>query len=246
MTSERRYVHANMMMRRYHLKRLNLVINKLRFITKTSGKRKLTFLDAGCGDGTYELLLERDFDYLVGLDLTRSNLKIAKEYAKDRNKVDFILADAEHLPFRDLSVDIVLCSEVLEHLYDPLQALSELLRIFRNTLLLTVPVETISKKIAKILKYNNRLRKIETDIGHVSMHNSQWWTDIIYRTSEMKQVKWYAEVDHSYLSAEPFTTIFGHLRNETLFRATDKTLDIIEKILAHPMFANHLMITLTV
>jgi ubiquinone/menaquinone biosynthesis C-methylase UbiE len=173
-------------------------------------------------------------------------LKIAKEGAKDRSKIDLILADARHLPFRDLSVDIVLCSEVLEHLYDPLQALSELLRIFRNTLLLTVPVETISKKIAKILGYSNRLRKIESDIGHVSMHNSRWWRSAIYQIIETKKAKWRVNVDHSYLSAEPFTRIFSHLRNETLFRATDKTLEIIEKILAHPIFANHLMITLTV
>lgn len=200
----------------------------------------------GCGDGTYESLLETDFSYLVALDLTLSNLKIAKRHVKNRSKVDFILADARYLPFRKSSVDTVLCSEVMEHLYDPLKTLHELLHVSRNTLLLTVPVITAGRRLASIVQYNRRLQKIEADIGHVSLHNSRWWTSMIYRTIEGKQAKWRVEVNHLYISAEPFTPMFAHLRSETILRAIDKTLCILERALSHSMFANQLIIRLTV
>lgn len=239
-----RYAHPNAITRRYHLKRLNIIVSKIRLVTR--GSTNLTFLDVGCGDGTYESLLEKDFDYLVGLDFTLNDLKIAKEHTRDKSKVDFVLADAKNLPLKDLSVDVVLCSEVLEHLHDPIKALRELLHVFQNTLLLTVPAITLGRKLAKPLQYSVRLQKIETGIGHVSMHDSRWWTNIIYRTIKVKQAKWRVEIDHLYISAEPFTTMFAHLKNRMIFSAIDKTLNIFERILSRPLFANHLMFMLTV
>jgi ubiquinone/menaquinone biosynthesis C-methylase UbiE len=204
----------------------------------------LIFLDVGCGDGTYELLLEKDFDYLIGLDLTLSNLQMAKAHIKNKRKVDFVLADAKNLPLGDLSADVVLCSEVLEHLDDPLKALLELSRIFRNNLLLTVPVLSLVRSVAKTLHYNRKLEEIETNVGHVSMHNSQWWARTICKVIEERRNKCHMKVNHFYVSAEPFTSIFTHLKNNALLRVINKMLNILERMLSRPMFANHLIITI--
>lgn len=245
MTNERRYVHANLIMRRYHLKRLTFVASELRSITEANDK-KLTFLDVGCGDGTYESLLEKDFSHLVGIDVTPNNLKTAKNLIKNKSKTDFILADAGHLPLRDFSIDIALCSEVLEHLHDPMKAFSELLHVFRKTLLLTVPIESVNRKLAKILQYNRTLCKIEKEIGHLSMHTSLWWITMTYREVEAQQTNCHMEISRFYVSAEPFTSIFAKLKNEIILRMLNSALDVLEKALSNNVFANNLMISLTI
>ena len=48
-----------------------------------------------------------------------------------------VAADATRLPFADGSFDVVLCSEVVEHLEFPLEAMFELLRVARRAVVLT-------------------------------------------------------------------------------------------------------------
>lgn len=48
-----------------------------------------------------------------------------------------VAADATRLPFPDRSFDVVLCSEVVEHLEFPLEAMFELLRVARRAVVLT-------------------------------------------------------------------------------------------------------------
>ena len=47
--------------------------------------------------------------------------------------------DIEALPFRDQSFDVVVCCETLEHVPNPIRALSEFARICRGRLYLTIP-----------------------------------------------------------------------------------------------------------
>ena len=41
----------------------------------------------------------------------------------------FLLSDISHLPFADRTIDFVYCSHILEHIDDPLQACSEIVRV---------------------------------------------------------------------------------------------------------------------
>jgi len=72
-------------------------------------------LDIGCGKGVlgYMLKAEKHVSYSVGLDIWYPYLKFVKEH-----KVydDVVLASADKLPFKALSFDLVLASEVIEHL----------------------------------------------------------------------------------------------------------------------------------
>lgn len=71
-------------------------------------------LDAGCGKGAY-------FDSfnasVVGLDIYLPFLKGTKNVAQSKH-VHLVLGDVRALPFRDSVFDYVLCSEVIEHLYE--------------------------------------------------------------------------------------------------------------------------------
>lgn len=98
-------------------------------------------LDAGAGQGRYRPLLAhteyraQDFAAYEGTDsgpLPEDWAYVALDY----------VCDITAIPVEDASFDVVLCTEVLEHVPDPLAALRELTRVLRpgGTLLVTAPL----------------------------------------------------------------------------------------------------------
>lgn len=85
-------------------------------------------LDLGCGDQPYAHHYSSRTDFSIPADYTvRSRIAVQ--------------LSAMALPFRDQSIDVVLFSEVLEHLVDPQLALMEVGRVLKpgGKLLLTTP-----------------------------------------------------------------------------------------------------------
>ncbi len=97
-------------------------------------------LDVGCGSGRHTARAHRcPGGLVVGVDLNRDDLEQA------RSRLDFhdslgdhgggawglSEGDVLHLPFRSRSFDVVICSEVLEHIPDHEAAASELLRVLK-------------------------------------------------------------------------------------------------------------------
>jgi ubiquinone/menaquinone biosynthesis C-methylase UbiE len=52
-----------------------------------------------------------------------------------------VLADAQHLPFKDRSFETVKANHVLEHLEKPFKAVNELIRVATKKVILTFPTE---------------------------------------------------------------------------------------------------------
>lgn len=102
-------------------------------------------LDVGAHDFPYTL--ESDAAVLYGIDIPdegETTLGWSDEYARTLEKekrVVPIYAMAEALPFRAESFDVVVCTEVLEHVKGDEQAVSEFARVLRSggALLLTTP-----------------------------------------------------------------------------------------------------------
>ena len=80
-------------------------------------------LDFGCGAGHLTDLLMKRFRMVVGVDISRVGVRTAWKHSRVEGRCNFILADAFHLPFKRECFDVVVMSEVLEHLYDQTQAL---------------------------------------------------------------------------------------------------------------------------
>lgn len=88
-------------------------------------------LDVGCGTGAVlELLHERyPSSLLTGLDLTPGMIEVAR--AKQLSNVDFVVGDAENLPFEPQSFDAVLCSNSFHHYPHPDRFFAEAARVLR-------------------------------------------------------------------------------------------------------------------
>lgn len=86
-----------------------------------------TLLDIGCQDLSIYNHLKNRYDITLA-DLFPNHKLIKKE-------------DIQDLSFKNKSFDIVLCQEVLEHVEDPIKAISELKRITKKQLIISVPNE---------------------------------------------------------------------------------------------------------
>jgi SAM-dependent methyltransferase len=83
-------------------------------------------LDIGCGRGGFVKAAGRELPRALGLD----NQPQAGRICHDQG-VPFVLADAQRLPFLTGSIDVVRAKEIIEHLPDSRQMLSEIKRILR-------------------------------------------------------------------------------------------------------------------
>ncbi len=99
--------------------------------------------DIGCGNGIITNQLIDNWS-VIGVDRSWAALQFVKS-----NKLQ---AEINNTPFKTNSIDLILCSEVLEHLPEPVlvQSIAELKKIARKYLLITVPNnELLSKNFIK-------------------------------------------------------------------------------------------------
>lgn len=96
----------------------------------------LLVLDVGCGDGTIGDLISRMGNYVTSIELPK-----AAVFAHRRGVSSVLASDAEHLPFSSRSFDVVLASEVVEHLWDPNNFFDEAYRVLEadGYLILSTP-----------------------------------------------------------------------------------------------------------
>jgi SAM-dependent methyltransferase len=85
-------------------------------------------LDVGCGDGRHLRAAAGRGARTIGVDYEVGTLRITQA-ALAASRVDLIVADAAHLPFRTASLDAIICTETLEHLPDDAGAMREIARV---------------------------------------------------------------------------------------------------------------------
>lgn len=89
-------------------------------------------VDLGCGGGLLALPLAERGARVVGVDLSEGSLRAARSEARRRGiAASFLRADLRRVPLRSGSADLVLLSDVLEHVTDPASAVSEAARLLR-------------------------------------------------------------------------------------------------------------------
>ena len=105
-------------------------------------------LDVGCGDAEMLEHIQRVKTpaYAVGIDFREGLIK--------HDAINILRGDAENLPFKDQSFDCVTATAVIEHLPNPITALTEFKRVLRRegVLIITTP-NPIYSKAADIASY---------------------------------------------------------------------------------------------
>jgi len=106
-------------------------------------------LDVGCGSGRHVGAgYQQPGAQIVGIDPNQTDLSAAVErmHIHDRMRAHggggwhLAAGDAKCLPFADSAFDLVICSEVLEHIDDDHQAMAELVRVAKPGAVVAVSV----------------------------------------------------------------------------------------------------------
>ncbi len=83
-------------------------------------------LDVGCGSGMFFNQVACKAESVIGVDISRGLLHLAKERAKTCHNIFLIQADADHLPLRGNLFSHVFAFTVLQNMPKPVQTLQEL------------------------------------------------------------------------------------------------------------------------
>ena len=93
-------------------------------------RRDLAVLDNMCGTGVFLDRLSRDFQFVVGADISLDMVQRTSAGARTQLK-GLVCADADRLPFADSSFDVVNVRGALHHVNPVHTALSEMRRVLR-------------------------------------------------------------------------------------------------------------------
>ena len=141
-------------------KRLKVVYKVLFNPISLKGKK---FLDIGCGLGYFSLRAGQLGANVHGIDIGDNLVKIcSKRYPKGK----FLVASAEKLPFKDNSFDVVLCTEVIEHVNDQKKVIGEIFRVLKKGGYLVI---TTPNKIFK------PLYTFLCNLGIRPYHGNEYW-----------------------------------------------------------------------
>jgi SAM-dependent methyltransferase len=131
-------------------------------------QRESLTMDIGCGVGSNLSLLKAIGLKAMGCDRSFDNLLLAK----NKFFLPFINGDLENLPIRSSSVELVIATDVLEHLQDDIAGVRELCRILRRNghLIVTVPAFQSLWGTQDIVT-GHKKRYSKRDISNVLKHN---------------------------------------------------------------------------
>lgn len=102
--------------------------NKLKTIVSLIPLRPKTILDVGCASGWFLSQISKSYPEAlsIGVDVYDKALSYGKKHYPH---ISFRKSNAEKLPFRSHSFDLVISTEVLEHVENPKKMISEIYRV---------------------------------------------------------------------------------------------------------------------
>jgi ubiquinone/menaquinone biosynthesis C-methylase UbiE len=196
-------------------KRCDSIIKFFRREFKNLNKKEkpTRVLDIGCGDGWMVYRLEAEFNKkyrleFTGVDISGFDIDFAlqrKEYFQYKD-CNFQVMDARDLKFSDQEFDIIISSELIEHILEPYEAVKEAYRVLKKggIFVLTTPHKGggLLARFLKLIRVkpntdaedpahnfikNNEISKTRLSsnqgttgggLGHVSVKSPQEWLEI--------------------------------------------------------------------
>lgn len=104
----------------------------IKHLANISEKRKIDkLLNLGCGEGDYDKILSNFCNYLYCCDINKGDIKFCK-YQNKSTKIFYSIQDAECLNYHPNFFDIIICSEVLEHVNSQSKVMENIKRTLKK------------------------------------------------------------------------------------------------------------------
>lgn len=119
--------------------------NCINLISKysTKGPEKIKVLDAGCGDGALSYFIAKKGFNVSGVDLSHEAIESGDRITKSKGlSINFKQGSVYEIPFKENTFDVVVSSEVIEHLEQVDLFLEELRRVVipGGIIIITTPI----------------------------------------------------------------------------------------------------------
>ncbi len=98
--------------------------------SKFKSLAKVSLLDVGCGGGFLSNALAKTSMSITAVDLSETSLATASRFDETK-RVNYLVADAYHLPFADASFEVITAMDFLEHVENPQLVIQEFSRVLK-------------------------------------------------------------------------------------------------------------------
>lgn len=180
------------------LEYVNAVLNKI--------NKSIDFCDAGCGNGIYLDYLKnkyRDIN-LYGFDFSEKIVEIAKS----NTGTDIKIGNLENAPFNNESFDLILCTQVIEHLLDDKKGISELYRILKKGGYLIISTDNKYNIVSKLLNLPVMILSLPYKFFKKLFRSKKYFPHKSYSIREFKTLIKAQNFEIEKLSTFRFTTLF--------------------------------------
>jgi ubiquinone/menaquinone biosynthesis C-methylase UbiE len=184
-------------------------------------------LEVGCGSGANIQMindlspLANEIEY-YGIDISPKAIEAANNY-KNKSAIKncvFEVGDAESLKFDDSYFDIVVCTEVLEHLLNPRAALREIYRVIKigGSSIITTPNNSNIWKMISRRRLKARIEKDVEKMNPYKMRNNRYGHISTMRSKEILSIC--KEIGFQVEKAKKGSIVYGlpfYDRHQVLF-----------------------------
>jgi SAM-dependent methyltransferase len=147
-------------------------LNFIREVVQSIRSERACIADLGCGSGVIlsEALLLKPLWTGHGLDISESSIEYARRLAAHKQvaaRADFRTGNIASLPYADESLDLIVASEIIEHMPEPEKVVGEIARVLRpgGKLVLTMPIESHTPGHIHTLSSSEDLRSLCEQAG---------------------------------------------------------------------------------
>ncbi len=138
---------------------------------------RFNVLDVGCSVGTIDFYLASKGLKVIGIDISKTAISIAKRNAELFGFNNQIAYYVKVFPNQTVSkkFDIVVCTEVIEHLYKDKKAVQKIYELLKNRGILILSTPSENAPLYKV----GFLKKHDSKVGHLRRYTDQKLVKII-------------------------------------------------------------------
>lgn len=133
-------------------------------------------LDIGCGTGTLDFYIAQNGGFVNGIDVSNKAIDIASKSAKSMNlssNVNFLKVDFPKF-FPKEKFDMIICTEILEHIDDDFGAVKKIKKMLRKK---GVVIATSPSSNSPLYKMG-LLDKFDSSAGHLRRYTKDSYLDL--------------------------------------------------------------------
>lgn len=220
--------HSRRKIQKRLIKSNDFTYNGLLYFLNKYFKPKMKILDIGCGVGTIDLYLANNGASVLGIDVSQNGIDIARKNSENLGLRKNLKFDIMNFPYQAPSekYDIVICSEVLEHLVDDKNAVKKIFALLKPNGV----VIASSPSVNSILYRFGKLKKFDKEVGHLRRYDEKGFKSLFtssgLRIMEVKKTQgfmrdilfttWVGGVLLRVINKRPFSAIFTYLDDLTI------------------------------